>query len=43
VRVQEQRAHRAAWNGKRQPEGDEAAEHVAIVSDRQSWASLKSF
>ena len=31
VRVQERRAHCAALNGKRQPEGEQAANHVAIV------------
>ena len=31
VRVQEGRAHRAALNGKRQPEREHAADHVAIV------------
>jgi hypothetical protein len=31
VRVQERRAHCAALNGKRQPEGEQAANHAAIL------------
>ena len=31
VRVQERRAHRAALNGKRQPEGEQPANHAGIV------------
>lgn len=31
MRVQERRAHGATLNGKRQPKGEETADHVAIL------------
>jgi len=36
VRVQKRRAHRAALNGKRQPEGEQAANHVAILDQNRT-------
>ena len=35
VRVEERRAHRAALNGKRQPECEHAANHAAILSQNR--------
>jgi hypothetical protein len=35
VRVQERRAHCTALNGKRQPEGEQAANHRAILAHNQ--------
>jgi hypothetical protein len=38
VRMQERRAHRAGRNGKRQPEREHAADHVAILSQKRQAA-----
>jgi hypothetical protein len=39
MRVQERRAHRATLNGKRQPEREDTADHVAILAQNGcSWS-----
>lgn len=37
VRVEERRAHRAALNGKRQPEREDPADHTGILA--QNWVA----
>jgi len=43
VRVQERCAHGAPLNGQRQPEREDAADHLAILAQNGVGRGLKSF